>query len=80
MDNGVVSVVIMKKIGMVLSGVMEYLKSKISILLAYYDGAESFGEEFLGPGFDRGCNSAGFEQLGFGLYDGQVLMAVAGSG
>lgn len=56
MNDGVVGVVIMRKVGVVFTGVDEYLEGKIKILLSGDHGDQAFRKEALGPGFDWWCD------------------------
>lgn len=62
MDDGVVGVVIVGKVGVEFSGVVEYLEGKIEILLTEDHGDKAFWVEALGPGFDGGCDCDGRER------------------
>lgn len=56
MDDRVIGFVIMFKVWVVVTGMVEDLEGKVEVLLARDDGNKSFGVEFLGPGFDWGSN------------------------
>lgn len=80
MDNGVVGVVTVAEIRVVITGVLEDLEGEIEILLLGDDGAEALGGEFLRPGFDRGRDGVGLEELGLGFYVRELLVGVVGGG
>lgn len=51
-DDGVVSFVVMVKVGVVFSGVIEDLEGEVEILLTVDHGDKAFGVEALWPWFD----------------------------
>lgn len=59
-NNGKISIIIMVKMGMIITCMMKYLKGKIKILLGGDDRDETFRVEILRPGFNRRSNSVGF--------------------
>ncbi|KAK8500409.1 hypothetical protein V6N13_028104 [Hibiscus sabdariffa] len=72
LDDGLVGVVIMEKVGVEFAGVKEDLEGKIEVLLAVDHGDEAFGMEALGPGFNRGCDGVVLEEWGGRIYGGKV--------
>ena len=71
-DDGVVGVVILGKIGVEFSGVEEYLEGKIEVLLTVDHGNEAFWVEALGPGFNWGRDCVVLEEWGGGIHGGKV--------
>ena len=64
----------MGEVGVVFAGVVEDLEGEVEVLLAADHRDEAFGGEALGPGFDWGSDGVGFEEGGFRVHGGEVVV------
>lgn len=72
LDDGLVGVEIMAKVGVELASVEEDLEGEIEVLLAIDHGDEALWMEALWPRFNWGCNGVVLEEWGGRINGGKV--------